>query len=311
MQERPYNGLVVRVTGGEVWVRVGLDTIVCSLRGRLRIRAGSPPVVAGDRVRVLPGGAGVGALEEILPRSSWLSRFVERDGAERVIVANVERLFAVVSVDDPPLRTGFLDRVLASAEWGHVTSCIVLNKIDLARSPAQKTLVEEFHACYAAAGYEIVATCAATGRGIDLLEARLGDGVYAFAGESGVGKTSLVNRLDPSLDLRVGEIGEKTGRGRHTTTNSEIFPFRGGFLADTPGMQTFGFPGTDESGLADCFPELARVEDACRFHPCTHSHEPGCGVKAAVEAGKVAASRYRSYLDLLAAMQERAKKKSW
>jgi ribosome biogenesis GTPase len=311
MQERLENGLVVRVTGGEVWVRVGRATVACSLRGRLRIRPDSPPVVAGDRVTILREGKEAASLEAVLPRSSWLSRYVERGAAERVVVANVDRLFAVVSVAEPPLRTAFLDRVLAAAEWGHVTPCIVLNKIDLARTPEQHAQVDGFHACYAPSGYEVVATCAVTGRGMDALEQRVGQGVYAFVGESGVGKTSLVNRLDPELDLRVQSIGERTGRGRHTTSNSQLFPFRHGFLADTPGMQTFGFPGVDPGALAACFPDLARVPDPCRFQPCTHSHEPGCGVKAAVEAGRVPPSRYQSYLDILDGIRQRVKKKSW
>jgi ribosome biogenesis GTPase len=135
--------------------------------------------------------------------------------------------------------------------------------------------------------------------------------VYAFVGESGVGKSSLLNRLDPKLELVVDEVGERTGRGRHTTTNSQLFPFRDGFLADTPGMQTFGFPGDDEYGLIECFPDLRHIEGACRFDPCSHSHEPGCVVKAAVEAQRIPRSRYQSYLDILAGIRERAKKKKW
>jgi len=307
MQDRKENGLVVRVTGGEVWVRAGGLTVVCSLRGRLRHRAGSLQVVAGDRVTILPDATGGAALEEVLPRSSWLSRYIERETAERVVAANIDRLFAVVSFAEPALHPSFLDRVLAAAEWGHVPPCIVLNKLDLAK----KGEVEAFRALYEPAGYDLVETCAVTGRGLDALGERIATGVYAFVGESGVGKTSLVNRLDPSLDLRVQAIGERTGRGRHTTSNAQLFPFRGGFLADTPGMQTFGFPGADPAAVAACFPEFSRVETSCRFHPCTHSHEPGCGVKLAVEAGELPSSRHRSYLAILADVSERARKKSW
>lgn len=309
MQEPLENGLVVRVTGGEVRVRVRGGTIPCALRGRLRAHGETPQVVAGDRVKVRIDASGVASLEELLPRSSWLSRRVERGGGVRMVVANVDRLFAVVSVADPPLRTGFLDRVLAAAEWGRIPPCIILNKIDLAASAGAKVAVDAFRLCYEPAGYEVLPTCASTGRGVEAVEARLEDGVYAFVGESGVGKTSLVNRLDPSLDLRVQEIGERTGRGRHTTTNSQLFSFRGGFLADTPGMQTFTFPGDDPAELAACFPEFARVAGACRFHPCTHSHEPGCAVKSAAECGELSASRHRSYLDILDGVRARAKQR--
>jgi ribosome biogenesis GTPase len=132
--------------------------------------------------------------------------------------------------------------------------------------------------------------------------------VYAFAGESGVGKTSLLMRIDPKLDLKVRDVGDKTGRGRHTTTYSQLYPFRGGYLADTPGVQKFAFPGTDGDELAACFPEFAAHAD-CKFSPCTHSHEPQCGVKAALEAGLIPPSRHASYLHLLEEIEEREKRR--
>ncbi|HEX6790684.1 MAG TPA: ribosome small subunit-dependent GTPase A [Candidatus Krumholzibacteria bacterium] len=307
MQERLENGLVVRVTGGEVWVRVGTATVACSQRGRFRVKDRAIPVVAGDRVTVLRDTPDTASLEGALPRTSWLSRYVERGDTERVVVANVDRLFVVVAATDPPVRPGFLDRVLASAEYGHVKPCIVFNKMDLA-TPDQ---FEELRATYAPSLYELVATCAVTGKGIDRVARQLGNGVYAFVGESGVGKSSLLNRLDPDLDLVVDDVAEKTGRGRHTTTNAQLFPFREGFLADTPGMQMFSFPGTDENTVVGCFPDIAHIEPTCRYNPCTHSHEPGCAIKAAVEAGRIPASRYQSYLDILTGIRERAKNKQW
>jgi ribosome biogenesis GTPase len=271
------------------------------------VKVGALAVAAGDRVTILRDATGGASLEEVLPRTSWLSRYIDRDGSERVVVANIERLFVVVAAVDPPLRFGFLDRVLASAEWGHIPPCIVFNKADLAE-PGQ---FSDLRATYAPSLYELVETCAVTGRGINELAERLGQGVYAFVGESGVGKSSILNQLDPELDLVVDELSERTGRGRHTTTNSQLFPFREGFLADTPGMQTFSFPGTDEYQLIRCFPDLRHIEGPCRFNPCSHSHEPGCRVKAAVEAERVPRSRYQSYLDMLTGIRERAKKKQW
>ena len=140
---------------------------------------------------------------------------------------------------------------------------------------------------------------------------RIGHGVYAFVGESGVGKSSLLNRLDPKLKLVVDDVTERSGRGRHTTTNSQLFPFREGFLADTPGMQTFTFPGSNIDALAACFREIAAVEGECRYHPCSHSHEPGCAVKVALEAGQIPPSRYESYLEILVGIRERAKHRQW
>lgn len=307
MQERLENGLVVRVTGSEVWVRLGEQTIACSQRGRFRVQESAVAVVAGDQVSILRDDTGGASLEAVLPRTSWLSRYVERDSVDRVVVANIERLFVVVAAADPPFRTGFLDRVLAAAEFGHIRSCIVFNKLDLAE-PGQFDALRE---AYAPSLYEIIETNAVTGKGIDRIARQIGNGVYAFAGESGVGKSSIVNQLDPELDLVVDDVAEKTGRGRHTTTNSQLFRFRDGFLADTPGMQTFSFPGTDEYALVECFPDIRHIENTCKYNPCTHSHEPGCAIKEAVEAGRIPPSRYQSYLDILVGIRERAKKKQW
>jgi len=317
MQEAPVSGLVIRVTGGEVRVRVGSEMVVCSLRGRFRVKQKDLQLVAGDRVTILreavtgaaTGAApGVATIETAAKRVSWLSRYVDREGKTRAVVANIDRLFVVTAMAEPPIRLAFLDRVLASAEWGHVPACVVFNKSDLAKGDELK----RFTALYQACGYEVVATCATKGKGLDTLAPLIvPDGIYAFVGESGVGKTSLVNRLDPSLDLNVGDIGERTGRGRHTTSYSQLFPFRGGYMADTPGMQTFSFPGNDASELAACFSDFVAVDTECRFNPCTHTHEPGCAVKAARDAGTVAASRYASYVGILAEINLRAKRKPW
>ena len=308
MQDRLENGLVIRVTGGDVWVLVGPEVVACSLRGRLRVKKDALQVVAGDRVAVRrdPGGAGV-TLEDLHPRTSHLSRWVERGGGARAIVANVERLFVVASLADPPLRPVFVDRMLASGEWGHAPLALVLNKSDLA--PAAE--IESWAAIYRACNYAVFTTCAETGEGLEALGALLGHGVYGFVGESGVGKSSLLNRLDPAAARVTREVAERTGRGRHTTTSSELFPFRDGFLADTPGMQTFGFPGRDELDLPACFPDIAAREGDCRFHPCTHSHEPGCVIKAAVAEGTVATSRHRSYLAILEEIRTHAKEQPW
>lgn len=309
MQDELKKGLVIRVTGSEVWVDVGGRLVTSMLRGRFRLEGKTSQVVAGDRVSVAfasqPGAMAV--IEEIQPRSSWIARYFGRDHSERVMVANIDTLFMVATLKSPPVHYDFIDRVLVSAERGNVPACVTLNKSDL----LDPEHVAAFREIYESVGYPVIVTSALDGSGVGQIEQRLTGGVYAFVGESGVGKSSLLMRIDPGLDLKVRELGNKSGRGRHTTTYSQLYGIEGGFLADTPGVQSFGFPGADKLELPDCFPEFARFQDQCRFNPCTHSHEPDCGIKAALERGEVQATRHRSYLNILAEVEERKKRKQW
>ncbi len=297
-------GMVVRVTGGAVWVDVDGETVECVLRGRMRRRERSP-VVAGDRVRLaVPAAPGAAwPIESVEPRRNVLSRYVERERRARDVVANVDRLFVVTSLRAPAVDAQFVDRVLAAAEYGDVPASVVINKVDrLGDEDADR--VDAFVAACRGAGYEVLRTSAERGDGVDALAGRVRGGLTAFVGASGVGKSSLLNRIDPSLDLPTREVATRTERGRHTTTWSQLFRFAGGYLADTPGVQTFGFPG-EADDLAAAFPEFAEATDACRYPGCTHSHEPGCGVREAVEAGRIAASRHRSYRRILEEVRAR------
>jgi ribosome biogenesis GTPase len=242
-----------------------------------------------------------------VPRTTWLSRYPGgRDAAERVIVANIDTLVVITSLRSPKLNFGFLDRMLVSAEQGHNEICICVNKVDLIKRNDE---IKKFVDLYGSVGYPVIRASAKTGEGIDQIESLLEGGVYAFVGQSGVGKTSLLNRIDHTLNLKVRQVANKTGRGRHTTAYSQLFPMRGGYVADTPGMQTFGFPGKDKDSLALCFPEFRKYVDGCRFQPCTHSHEPDCAIKAALEAGAIFESRHRSYLHMLAEVEKREKER--
>jgi ribosome biogenesis GTPase len=285
-----FQGLVVRVTGKEVWVDTGTGVAPCLLRGRLRKRRGEFQIAA---------------IESVLPRHSHLSRFTGgRSAEERVIVANVDTLFLVESARSPDASARFVDRVLVSAENGRVPVHICLNKMDLASENDEMSV---FVRTYTTLGYPVTLTSATTGAGIQEVASLLKGGIYAFVGRSGVGKSSLLNRIAPELNLRVREVAEKTGRGRHTTTYSQLYPIKGGYVADTPGMQTFGYPGSDRRDLAACFPEFRSFEGGCRFSPCTHSHEPECAVKAAVAEGNIALTRHESYIDMLAEVELREK----
>jgi ribosome biogenesis GTPase / thiamine phosphate phosphatase len=304
MESEQSNGLVVRVTGKEVWVETRGAVVPCLLRGRFR-RAGTGfQIVAGDRVELTDPAKrrGSPAIEAVLPRRSHLSRCAGgRAAEERVIVSNVDTLFVVESLRSPDLSRTFADRVLVSAETGRVPVRILLNKTDLASDDGG------FAALYDALGYPVTRTSAVTGEGIGEVASLLRGGIYAFVGRSGVGKSSIVNRIAPDLNLRVREVAEKTGRGKHTTTSAQLFPIEGGYVADTPGMQTFGYPGADSGDLARCFPEFRALEGPCRFSPCTHSHEPGCAVKEAVEEGRIARSRHESYIEMFGEVETRRK----
>jgi ribosome biogenesis GTPase / thiamine phosphate phosphatase len=299
METKRVEGVIVRFTGAEVWVEVNGRMLPCVLRGRFRQKSESIQVVAGDRVEVeLPAAEGApGTIEALLPRRSWLSRYGGgRDSSEKVIVANIDRLFLVVAVKSPNLIHAFIDRVLVAAEQGQNNTMICLNKVDL--ETGDEDGAAAFVDLYAGIGYPVLRVSAQTGDGVDALNALLTGGVYAFVGQSGVGKTSLLNRIDPSLNLKVRDVARKTGRGRHTTTTSQLYPMRGGYVADTPGMQTFGYPLATTEDLPSCFPEFRPYIGDCRFQPCTHSHEPGCAVKAAHDEGQIATTRYKSYLEL-------------
>jgi len=309
MEKNQEAGLVIRVTGGEVWVEVGEETVACTLAGRFRKREESFSIVAGDRVVVKRMKEGGGVIEEVAPRMSFLSRSnAWREGSEKAIVANLDLLFVVSSVKSPKVRYGFIDRVLVSAERGGIRSCIILNKVDLCRR--ERTVVDDFIRLYDSCGYRVICTSAVDGDGVDDVKSELRGGIYAFVGQSGVGKSSLLMRIAPELDLRVRDVARKTGRGRHTTSFSELYRVEGGYIADTPGIQAFGFPGENEVELQECFPEFETYAAECRFNPCTHSHEPDCAVKDAVEKGLVFRSRYGSYVEMLGELRASGRRRS-
>ena len=306
MESHRTEGLVVRVTGKEIWVDTGKETAPCLPRGRFRRGGKGLQIVAGDRVEVSFDDPRSGAaIESVLPRRTWLSRHAGgRDPVPRVILANIDVLFLVEALRAPAVSHRFIDRVLVAAGTGHVDVRICLNKIDLV---PELNDIKSITSVYESLGYAVMPMSAKTGEGVSQVSELLRGGIYAFVGRSGVGKSSLLNRIAPKLDLEVRDVARKTGGGRHTTTYSQLFAIEGGFVADTPGMQTFGFPGDDEESLSRCFLEFAPLDAECRFHPCTHSHEPECAVKKAVENGEIARTRYESYIDMLREIEDRAR----
>lgn len=276
------------------------------LRGKVRLaRSGSTnPVAVGDRVRYacdgVPSGECPAVIREILPRENYLiRRSANLSRQSHVIAANLDQAVIVVSLLFPEVKLPFLDRILVTCEVYKVPAVIALNKVDLYRGELPEQ-VAAFRRIYEGAGYPVIETSAVTGEGIGTLRERCRGRINLFSGESGVGKSSLVKQLDPALDPKIGRISEAHLQGRHTTSLYEMYRLGGGgFLIDTPGLRGFGLVDLGKAEISKYFPEMLRETDDCRFVPCTHTHEPGCAVKAAVDAGRISAERYNSYLGML------------
>jgi ribosome biogenesis GTPase / thiamine phosphate phosphatase len=259
------------------------------------------PLAIGDRVRYVDAGDGRGLITEILPRGSKLSRPAPVPGQrvfEQVIVSNADQIVPVFSAANPTPKWGLLDRYLVSAEASGLPSLIVINKLDLAWKNA--ALDEEIN-IYRRIGYPVLLASAVTGEGMEELKAALQGKLSVFVGKSGVGKTSLLNAIQPGLGLRVKAVSNgEVGKGRHTTTLLEMFQLDfGGALVDTPGMREFGLWDIAADELADLFPEMADYVGQCKFGlSCQHDREPGCAIRKGVMAGSISPYRYQSYMHL-------------
>ena len=277
------------------------------LRGKVRLeRSGATnPVAVGDRVRFeLDGGAAdslhPAVIKEVLPRSNYvIRRSTNLSRQSHVIAANLDQALLVVTLYFPEIKLPFLDRLLVTCEVYGVRPVIVLNKMDLCRELAPEQ-VEAFCGIYRGAGYTVLECSALTGEGIDGLRELCKGRTSLVSGESGVGKSSVIKALDPSLDPKIGRISTAHLQGKHTTSLYEMYPLAsGGFIVDTPGLRGFGLVDLEKEEISKYFPEMLRVADNCRFIPCTHTHEPGCAVKQALEEGLISAERYNSYLGML------------
>jgi ribosome biogenesis GTPase len=289
-------GIVVEVSSSLCRVDLGGRSLVCSVRGSLSAEeTGYTNVVAvGDEVMVSENGLGQGVVEAVLPRRSVLARpDVFYDHLQQVIVANADQLLIVASWRDPVIWLELIDRNLIAAQRYDLIPIICVNKIDLAEDMAicRATLQP-----YLGLGYRVLFTCALTGQGVDKLREVLRGQATVLAGLSGVGKSSLLSAVQPGLQLRTGQVSEYSGQGRHTTAQVVLHRLEmGGFVVDTPGIREFGLSGLKQSELARFYPEIAAVAGGCRFDDCAHIYEPGCAVKAAVQQGRVSATRYHSY----------------
>ena len=276
------------------------------LRGKVRLeRSGATnPVAVGDRVRYELDGAATeehpAVIKEILPRDNYIiRRSTNLSRQSHVIAANLDQAVIIVSLLFPEIKLPFLDRILVTCEVYKVPVLIVLNKVDLYRAEFPD-MVASFRQIYESAGYPVLETSARTGEGVDALRERCRGRINLFSGESGVGKSSLIKALDPALDPKIGRISDAHLQGKHTTSLYEMYRLdAGGFVIDTPGLRGFGLVDLEKEEISKYFPEMLAVMDDCRFVPCTHTHEPDCAVKAAVDDGRISAERYNSYLGML------------
>ena len=293
-------GLVIRSQAGFQTVHTELGDILCRTRGKLRRgRAEGDRVAVGDRVRISLNQDGSGNIDEVLPRERVLSRQLSgvNYDYEQVILANPDQVILVFAVRQPDPRLRMLDRFLVVAERSAIPAVIVANKIDLADQDTAKALFE----VYERIGYEVIYASAHTGEGVDAIRRKLPGKITTLAGPSGVGKTSLLNAIQPGLELIVGDVstGVGKGKGKHTTQVRQLFPVPGGgYVADVPGMRTLALYDIEGEELDAYFREIAPLVSDCQFSDCTHSHEPGCAVRLAVTEGRVDERRYDSYLRL-------------
>ena len=284
-------GIVVSSTGSWYEVTTERGTLSCRIRGRLRLKGirSTNPVVVGDRVVVEPDGDS-SAIVEILQRHNYVIRRASNLSKEsHIIAANVDRALLIVTLHSPSTPREFVDRFLVTCEAYKVPVTIVIGKADTLEGEYAAEAAE-FEAIYRDAGYDIIRLSSTTGQGVETIRTMLKGRTTLVAGNSGVGKSTLVSAIDPSLDIRTGEISESHHKGKHTTTFSTMYPIEQGYSIDTPGIKGFGLIDIESRELCRYFPEMMRLAPNCRFYNCTHTHEPGCAVVEAVEEGTVAMS---------------------
>ena len=297
-------GRVIKSTGS--WYDVRNDAgevMLCRLRGKIRLDGlrTTNPVAVGDLVNYeKERDKETCVIDKILPRTNVIVRkSVNLSKESHIIASNVDQAILVATIAQPRTSTGFIDRFTVTAEAYHISVVIVFNKCDI-YDDEQNAMAEQLMKVYNGIGYESFVISAKTGYNCDRLKAIMKDKMSMFSGHSGVGKSALVNRLDPNLDIRVGEISEVHEKGKHTTTFAQMYELGfGGYIIDTPGIKEFALYDMEKETLAQRFPEMRALMQECRFNNCTHLHEPDCAIKNAVEQGIIADWRYENYGNMM------------
>ena len=298
-------GRVIKSTGSWYAVKVAGDEVLrCRLRGKFKqdgLKV-SNPIAVGDRVVIEQEDLGdkTALITDILPRENYLVRkSTRKSGYSHILAANLDQTVLVATLAFPRTSLGFIDRFLVSAESFRIPSVVIFNKMDILEEDGHE-YAEELCDLYTSLGYETAAISVLEDEGLDEIHAILEGKTSLISGHSGVGKSSLLNRLIPDLDLRTGEVSTFANKGTHTTTFAEMFSINEqSHVIDTPGIKELGLVDMEVSEISHYFPEMRELLNQCRFHNCTHTNEPGCAVKAALEEGLIHPSRYDSYLSML------------
>ena len=299
-------GLVIKNTGSWYVVRThdGAE-LNCKIKGNLRLKGFrcTNPVAVGDVVNIEIKDDGTAFIRSIEPRRNYIIRRASNLSREfQILAANLDMAVLVVSLVNPETSTVFIDRFLATAEAYRVPVTVVINKIDLLTSENDKELLEAISYLYRSIGYQVVAMSVKTGEGMEALRDVLKGKTTLFSGNSGVGKSSIINSLVPGAELKVGDVSQVHHTGMHTTTFSEMLDIPGddaGHIIDTPGVKGFGTIDFDRKEVAHFFPEIFKISHDCKYNNCTHTHEPGCAVLEAVADSRISQSRYASYLSII------------
>ncbi|HLN52585.1 MAG TPA: ribosome small subunit-dependent GTPase A [Lentimicrobium sp.] len=298
------NGIVIRSTGSSCIVREPSGKFTeCRLKGTFRIKGirSTNPLAVGDHVLLIQNqGEEIGLIKEIEPRHNYIIRKATRLSKQsHIIAANIDQAIVMATIASPRTSTGFIDRFLVTAEAYHIPAMIIFNKMDLVTGNNLRKL-DHLTRLYDNIGYKIFRTSALEKTGIDEVKELLKNKVSLLSGHSGVGKTALINAIEPGLGRKVGIISDYHQKGKHTTTFAEMLPLSfGGYIIDTPGIKEFGLVDFDKQEIAERFPEMRELMYDCQFSNCTHVHEPGCAVKAALAKGKIDQGRYNNYISIL------------
>lgn len=299
-------GIVYKSTGS--WYSIKSQTgafYECRIKGKFRIQGikSTNPLAVGDRVDFdleTSNNTETGVITTIHPRTNYIVRkSVNLSKQTHIIASNIDQVFLLITIDNPPTFTSFIDRFLATTEAYSITAVLLFNKVDVNEKATQK-IVEDLSALYEGIGYQCLSISAKTGENIEAVKTLMTGKSSMFAGHSGVGKSTLVNSIEPGLNIKTKEISDQHKQGQHTTTFAEMFDLSfDARIIDTPGIKGFGVVDMEPAEVDNYFPELFALKQSCKFNNCLHLHEPQCAVKSALETSQIAASRYKSYTQIL------------